>query len=169
MTVKPVPSQVYRQTVTDMAAAERARVVVEVGVYSGKLSRMLATLPCVEELTLVDPWHEWPGKFDQAHMDRVADEVIAWADTEDKVRVIRLPSVDAASSFGWESIDFWQTDGCHKYEMVVADIRAWWPKIKPGGIACGDNYEAPSVARAVDEILPHRKTAAKGRVWWIRK
>ena len=53
--------------------------------------------------------------------------------------------------------------------MVRADIESWWPKVKPGGILSGDNYEAGSVARAVDELLPERQIVAKGRVWWIRK
>ena len=169
MAGEPVNAAAYRCTIHGMATVLMPRRVVEVGVYAGDLSKMLAGLPSVEELILVDPWTAPYGRFNQAHMDAVAKRVEIWASAESKVRVIRAPSDKAASSIENESVDFWHTDGDHAYEMVRRDIKSWLPKIRPGGFLTGDNYEASSVARAVDELLPDRQLAAKGRVWWKRK
>ncbi len=175
--VKPASAIQYRQTIVDMVRAERARVVVEVGVYSGILSMMLAEIEHVKSLTIIDTWAEWPGKFDQAHMDALALDVIAWAATAklkggSAVKVIRQESIPAAATFDDDSINFWETDGDHAYEAVKAETAAGLPKVKPGGLMAGDNYEAPTVKRAVDESFESNNVVsleANGRVWWIRK
>ncbi len=168
---KPVTSQVYRQTIFDLAISMRPkpRVMVEIGVYSGILSRMLASVPGVESLTIIDHWLEWPNKFSAEHMEGIYQGVKEWADTDDNVHIIREDSVEAAKHFAPLTIDFWQTDGGHRYEVLQAEILTWWPKLKHGAIMCGDNYEAPSVAKAVDESFPVANIIAKGRVWWVRK
>jgi hypothetical protein len=45
------------------------------------------------------------------------------------------------------------------YEGCKADIVAWLPKLKPGGLLCGRNHwhHFPGVQRAVDELLPDRE------------
>jgi predicted O-methyltransferase YrrM len=165
---KPVPSQVYRETIVDLVKAEQARTVVEIGVYSGKLSKMLAAVPCVRSLTIIDHWEEWPNKFSAEHMENLYQEVQRWADTVPKLTVLRKDSIEAASLFGPESIDLWETDGGHRYERVKGEIETWLPLMKPGGVMCGDNYEHSPLAKAVDEMLPQRQSLAKGRVWWAR-
>jgi predicted O-methyltransferase YrrM len=63
-------------------------------------------------------------------------------------------------------------DADHKYEIVIADIRAWLPKVKPGGILCGHDYRRPGddVNRAVDELLGSDRIKLLGRsaIWWLR-
>jgi predicted O-methyltransferase YrrM len=169
MSGEPVNALTYRCTVAGMVAASGARNVVEVGVYAGDLSRMVADIPTVHNLKLIDPWRAPYGKFDQAHMDGIAKQVMQWADTKSNVEVLRWPSVEAAKSFDDESLDFYHTDGCHDYQEVKADILAWLPKVRPGGILCGDNYEAESVARGVHDTLGKPIILAKGRVWMVWK
>lgn len=48
MAGEPVRADVYRTKIRDMALASAARTIVEVGVYAGDLSRLLAALPSVE-------------------------------------------------------------------------------------------------------------------------
>lgn len=43
-------------------------------------------------------------------------------------------------------------DASHEYEDVKSDINMCIPKIKKGGILCGDDYDWPGVKRAVDEL-----------------
>ena len=42
--------------------------------------------------------------------------------------------------FNDDSLDFVFVDGDHSYEGCKADIEAWWPKLKKGGIMSGDDY-----------------------------
>lgn len=59
----------------------------------------------------------------------------------DRRRIIRAESVDAAGMIGDASLDFAFIDADHSYEGCAADIRAWLPKIKPGGWIGGHDYE----------------------------
>ena len=69
-------------------------------------------------------------------------------------RAIQSASWDAASQFDDASIDFVFIDADHIYEHVKKDILAWLPKVKPGGIIAGHDYNPPhEVKRAADEIF----------------
>ena len=74
------------------------------------------------------------------------------------VNTLVMSSVEAAATFKDRSVDFVFIDGSHAYEDVKADIEAWLPKIKPGGLLAGDDYskEWHGVMEAVDELLPER-------------
>jgi len=69
------------------------------------------------------------------------------------IRAMKMPSVEAARFYADESIDFIMLDGDHSYEAVKADIDAWLPKMKAGGIMSGDDYGWPGVTRAVSEAF----------------
>lgn len=67
-------------------------------------------------------------------------------------------SVRAARLFPDGGVDFCFIDGDHSYESVTADLSAWWPKIKPGGILAGHDYRQRNswlidVTRAVHDFF----------------
>ncbi len=163
---KPVQADTYRCVVQAMVTMVGARSVVEIGVWDGFLSRLLAAVPGVD-LTVIDPWAPYQY-YPKNLMDEVAKSVTSWANTMPNVQVKRMRSLDAVHDFEDDSIDFLHTDGDHSYEQVVEEVAAWIPKIKPGGLITGDNYEGEKVRRGVDKNLPEVKTLAKGRVWWYR-
>jgi predicted O-methyltransferase YrrM len=166
---KPSNAATYRKAALDLAAQFQPRVLVEVGVYAGALSKMFATLACIERQVIVDSWEAGYSKYDRAHMDAIAQSVFAWASFEPRVEVMRMRSVEAASRFEDGSVDFFHTDGDHSLQGITGDISAWLPKVRRGGILSGDNYEALTVAAGVDALLPHRELLANGRLWWARK
>jgi len=167
--LKPANATTYRHAALNLAATEKPRVLVEVGVYAGALSKLFATLDCLERQVIVDSWEAGYSKFHKAHMDAIAFGVMCWANAQPHVEVLRMRSVDAAPLFADDSVDFFHTDGDHSLEGITTDIRAWLPKVRTGGILSGDNYEAPTVAQGVDALLPHRQLGANGRLWWARK
>lgn len=67
----------------------------------------------------------------------------------DYVNLIQLPSPEAARLYAPASLDFVWIDGSHEFNAVLADLLAWWPKIKPGGTLGGHDYNQPQVRRAV--------------------
>ena len=71
------------------------------------------------------------------------------------VKLIKGHSQDAVKNYEDESIDFCFIDGSHEYEDVKADILAYLPKVKKGGILSGHDYDSiwAGVIQAVDEIL----------------
>jgi hypothetical protein len=64
-------------------------------------------------------------------------------------------------------------DASHEYDAVVADLRAYWPLLKEGGVMFGDDYVDcwPGVMSAVDEFAQSNGLALKidGIVWSVRK
>lgn len=54
----------------------------------------------------------------------------------------------------WGPVDALFVDASHEYVDVKADLEAWLPKMKPGGIIAGHDYEAwPGVKKAVNEFF----------------
>lgn len=86
-----------------------------------------------------------------------------------------MPSVDAAKLYADKSVDAVFIDADHTWQACKADIQAWLPKVKPGGMLAGHDYSRnnhPGVVSAVDEVLsppgpprgPHPVTL-HGVVW----
>jgi hypothetical protein len=69
-----------------------------------------------------------------------------------------MDSVKAAQCLPDNSLDFVFIDADHSYEGCSADIAAWAPKVKPGGLVGGHDYDNPrlvgnGVKKAVDEYI----------------
>lgn len=85
-----------------------------------------------------------------------------------KFRAVRLDSVLAAATYTDNSLDFVFIDAAHDYDSVKADIIAWLPKVKPGGVFAGHDFGHPPVRRAVTEMLPEAIDGGAGQ-WIITK
>jgi len=79
-------------------------------------------------------------------------------------------SADAAPLFRDRSLDLLFIDGSHFYEAVIQDLKLWVPKVKPGGLVCGDDYWEEGVVRAFSEYWPEREPTflVAGRVWLVQ-
>jgi hypothetical protein len=75
-----------------------------------------------------------------------------------------MTSLEAAKLYPDNSLDFVLIDASHDYPSVHADILAWLPKVKSGGILAGDDLPWFGVKRAVDELLPGYKNC---RAYWV--
>lgn len=103
-------------------------------------------------------------------LHRVAQENIKRHGVHEIVKLVKGESTRVAEHFEDGSLDAVFLDGGHSYGAVYADVMAWLPKVKPGGILAGDDYhegEFPGVVRAVKELLP--KAVVLGRTWEVRK
>lgn len=52
----------------------------------------------------------------------------------------RKASLDAVSFFEYNSLDMVYIDANHFYNEVLADMNAWFPKVRSGGIFAGHDY-----------------------------
>lgn len=101
--------------------------------------------------------------------------------TSGSIRLIEMPSPQSAACFDDGSLDMVYIDANHDYESVKADIAAWLPKVKPGGILSGHDYGNlvqaageelfPGVRRAVDESFGTKVNIPieGSSIWWIVK
>jgi hypothetical protein len=84
-------------------------------------------------------------------------------------------SLRAAALFPPKSVDFVFLDAAHDEESVRADLAAWWPTIKPGGVMAGHDYDPfwVGVRRAVDEFFRLSEWGARSSLvpncWWVEK
>ena len=84
-----------------------------------------------------------PGLIENLHRCGVLDHVFP----------IVAPSRRASGLFAEGSLDFVFIDAEHTFESVLDDLSAWWPKVRPGGLLAGHDYDWPEVARAVDRFF----------------
>eukprot|EP00913_Durusdinium_trenchii_P028263 g26492.t2 len=85
----------------------------------------------------------------------------------------QMPSNEAAERFvGF--VDFVFVDGSHAYEDVFLDLRVWWPKVRPGGVMAGHDYNAPNpgVVAAVNEFTDLMNLSlhlGSDYMWWLHE
>lgn len=136
---------------------------VEVGVYTGAscafLARQLKARGAPFDLYAVDLWDEvnkltdYDRQINKAVYDAFMARLVADGTTTD-VTIVKEESAKAAARFPDHSLDFVFIDANHTYDHVIADIRAWKPKISPGGMLAGHDYGEPcGVKQAVDELI----------------
>ncbi|WP_146658101.1 class I SAM-dependent methyltransferase [Enhygromyxa salina] len=130
-------------------------------------------------LTCVDTWAGSSDRFDLAYRERLAAR-----DIEAEFRshlaalgldatCLRLPSVAAANTFARESVDLVFLDGSHDQPAVAADITAWLPRIRSGGILAGHDFsdDHPGVVAAVEHAaatLDRPIQRGPGSLWWMQ-
>lgn len=133
----------------------------------------------------------WIGSEEPQHKEKIEDlqnENLTLFDTfkyhlkscgvDDYVTPLRTTSLEAASQFEDNSLDFVHIDASHDYDNVIADIKAWYPKVKPGGFITGDDYVVnwDGVVKAVNEyfsgksvVLLDRMDGTISKVWLHQK
>lgn len=91
----------------------------------------------------VDTWEGNPGVKRHSDITEKFDvyETFKSNTDPDEVIPIRMDSLDAAKQFEDATFDLIFIDGDHRYEQTKADILAWLPKVKKGGILCGHDCE----------------------------
>ena len=108
---------------------------VEVGVYTGQSAAYLLAaitqknIRGTYKLDLVDLEMTKHGAV--RNLEPVAEYI---------GQVHEMQSVEASKRYADASLDFCFIDANHEYGAVAADIDAWRPKVKPGGIIAGHDY-----------------------------
>lgn len=149
-------------------AGRRPARFVEIGSWLGRsaayMGEEIKRRHAPVEFWAVDTWRGSPGHAKMASV--VADaggdllptfcRNMSRAGVCDYVRPLQLPSLEAVKTFADGNLDFVFVDGDHSYDAVCADIRAWRPKLKPGGVMAGHDHDRADVQRAVRDTLGTR-------------
>lgn len=137
-------------------------IVVEVGCWLGQsacyLGGLIKDSGKQVKLLCVDPWYPGP------HLSRQEDGFgtfysnVRQSGLASVIVPIRATSADAARFLANDLAAVF-IDGEHDYATCIADIRAWLPKVRRGGIIAGHDYDTapsagfPGVAKAVSEMF----------------
>jgi hypothetical protein len=130
-------------------------ICVEIGTWEGDFSYDILLHTTLKKLYCIDPYkHFNDGEYPDNMNDRSQqewDEKFAKVQKRfepfgDRVELMRMSSLEASSQFQDESIDYIYIDGNHEYKAVLTDILAWFPKVKKGGILCGDDIVSTDIS-----------------------
>jgi predicted O-methyltransferase YrrM len=138
----------HGQLVLALLEQHRPRVVVELGSWMGASAIAMArsvrrwggTVTCVDT---------WAGELDDSGgseggksplMLLSCARSIVFAGVSASVRLIPALTREAAACWS-EPIDFLYVDADHSHAGTLADLEAWGPHVKPGGLIVGDDYE----------------------------
>jgi predicted O-methyltransferase YrrM len=143
------------------------RIGCEVGVAFGTHSQHILENTSVKKLYSIDPYCHFPSN--------IYDDPMNWSQNnfdvlfcivqkrlsffEERSTLLRKTSYEALSCIEDGSLDFIYLDANHSYAAVKDDLKAWYKKIKKGGIFAGDDYGHvcfPGLKRAVDEFFSEK-------------
>lgn len=162
----------------------------EIGVNRGETSDVLLKAFPGLFLYLVDSWATYPkdhpyrqsgdrcARRKLPEQDQLAESVARQTEPyRHRRHILRMDSLEAAERIPDGALDFVFIDADHTYEAVRADLQAWFPKVRPGGLFSGHDYNSLrerrgqwGVKRAVDEFAARHErdvSVGRGRVWWM--
>jgi predicted O-methyltransferase YrrM len=161
----PKPEGWFHHGASILALVEqhRPKVCVELGVWMGasaipvarSIRRWGGTLACVDT---------WAGSIDGEALYRAPWMLASCArnlidaGVSATVRLIPATTIEAARHWT-QPIDYLYIDADHSYDGVRADLDAWVPHMRPGGLLVGDDYGHrlfPGVQQAWDECIAAR-------------
>lgn len=134
----------------------------EIGVWWGHTTKeLLTTFPSLR-MYAVDPWEEGSMPLKSKEAEKAArlefQKMTAFA--AGRITVLQLESAKAAGRVPDNSLDLVNIDGCHEYDWVKQDIELWLPKVRPGGLVSGHDYNPDpnrrrfrGVRQSVDEYV----------------
>lgn len=134
---------------------------VEIGVSYGHYSRLILERSNLRRLYSVDPYaRECRGLPEDGPYTAMLNALAILRQFGMRSVLLRLDSLDAARLFRDHSLDFVYIDAKHDYDSVLADIAAWYPLVRCGGVIAGHDYEYgdqwPYVRRAVTDYFTPR-------------
>lgn len=142
--------------------ASRCDLFIEVGVFHGKTTKVLAAV-CPGTVIAVDHFAGAPDlpnmSIDPEIHKKMFEDHLAAEIESGKVKLYAMDSAEAAITIclNERDADCVFIDGNHTYEGCKNDIIAYLPTVKSGGILCGHDYGLPAfpgITQAVNELLP---------------
>lgn len=151
--------------------APEVGVFVEVGCHLGRSTHFLASEIKRSgkqiELHCVDSWSDFLQTEVEQDGEGVYRQFLRNMAGFPDLRVHRGLSWEVSVEFEDESLDFVFIDADHVYESVLKDLRAWYPKVKRGGILSGHDFNWVGVERAVKEFFPDESLGV-GELCWAK-
>lgn len=164
--------------------SEEPLTIIEVGTWKGSSAfRMISACEKKCKMYCVDTWLGSNEHYDIIDRDQNGYPCIFgqfWKNVKDAgfekiITPVTLPSTDAAKLLAKKGIkaDIIYIDAAHDYKNTKADIDAYWPLLKDGGLFFGDDYNQSwfGVVGAVNQFsyeigIPVNVTSS---TWWINK
>lgn len=100
--------------------------IAEIGNHYGESTLIFGSFNFVHKLYCVDKWRP--------------PEIIKRLECIKNVIFLNGDSVEQSEKIQDNSLDMVYIDAAHDYDSVIADLNAWYPKVKSGGFISGHDY-----------------------------
>ena len=141
--VRPIVPVMFREHLGSVLQAENFQHGIEVGVREGIFAHaLLSRWRGAKSYLLVDVWAQQKNYADTSN-DGDQEQVMRNALARLRsfpVQTCRDFSVNCASKLQKGAYDFVYLDARHDYKGVLADLNAYWPLLRRGGIMAGHDY-----------------------------
>jgi hypothetical protein len=120
--------------------------MAEIGCARGSFARTVLSQWKGKKYHMIDPWKTQDADVyrerqpDTEEYEDQYQDCLALAKDDERVNVIRDFSLGASASFKKGQLCCAYIDANHSYAHVMADMDAWWPKVKVGGIMGGHDF-----------------------------
>jgi predicted O-methyltransferase YrrM len=133
-------------------------VILEIGSYQGRSA--IYMLDCNPKIHIfcLDMWKS------QDILEKFKHNTKKY---ENRITIIKDLSVHASHHFSPQSVDFVYLDAHHKEEAVFDDLKNIHRIIKKTGVVLGDDWQKPSVVRAINKISKKYKILKTGEFTYL--
>jgi len=155
--------------------------IAEIGVNKGESSHIFRTHFPNAHLFLIDPWQPCseylisgtPISRKLKHYEKAYRNTLNLFQNDPHTTILRKTSLEATEHTP-NNLDLVFIDANHTYTHVKENSLAWLPKVRPGGIVAGHDYDDTipmfsGVKSAVDEIFKGKILIGKDRLWIYKK
>ena len=151
--------------------------VAELGLWKGRtILHILQNCPDVRYIG-VDEWQQRPERegipggqtyeqWDMVGLETHVRKVVS--SYSDRCTILKMSTTEASKLVADASLDLVFIDADHSESAVRTDIENWLPKVRPGGILAGHDYDWPTVRKVADEQFTNIATGPDN-LWWVRK
>ena len=141
---------------------------VEVGSALGwTTEHILKTCKKLKQYTVADDWRAVSeGNVGPFSVSNMKDQFMDRIGNHPKLKILEGVSWEQAEKVQDGSLDFVFIDASHDYESVIKDLKAWAPKVRPGGMLCGHDAHWDGVKQALKELYPDYDLAGVDNVWY---
>lgn len=143
--ISPIPDRMDIALIAEVFFSQTGNAI-EVGVWEGEFAQHNLK-SWKGDYYLCDTWcHRPDGSIDK-NMEGEDDWKIVKANAllncsfaQERIGVVQQRSIEAAKEFTDGFFDWGYIDALHDCDSVFADMEAWWPKLRVGGLFSGDDY-----------------------------
>jgi GR25 family glycosyltransferase involved in LPS biosynthesis len=149
---------------------------VEVGTWKGRsacyMGVEIANSGKKIQFDCVDTWQPIATEKDipeELYIELYSTFLRNIAPVTDYITPVHAVSWEGAALYADESLDVVFIDAAHDYESVTKDLKAWYPKVKKGGVFAGHDYRQDcGVFSAVNDFFEgHHTVTKKGPCWAV--
>ena len=149
--------------------------VAEIGCARGTFASTVLSQWRGQTYYMIDPWLTQDkevyreGQETQEGYNGWYNDCKLLAEREKRVVIIKDFSIPASAYFKPDTLDLAYIDANHSYVSVMADMDAWWPKVRIGGLMGGHDYAHNTTGQSWIEVQPavDRWAQEHGKVFYV--